>query len=159
MQFKDQRVEEEWAGEGTILAPDGSGRPIVISSTLRLVLESFEAYTVAVSDWEPLITCLLRTPEENDQLYGGQGDHMDGVHVEGRAADIRTFDVAKDRVAEAVAWLNSRWVYDTLRPGMRVGLIEGCGPGSNAPHLHVQVSTRTIQIVPPPQDDPGVVKY
>lgn len=140
MQFKSGRIEEEWLSEGL-------QGPKSVSPLLRYLLNAFEGYTVALYDWEPLVTCLIRTPEENDVLYGGHGDHLNGVHVEGRGADVRIFDESREAVSAAVDWLNQRWVYDPDRPEKKVALMEGCGAGSSAPHLHLQVCHATIQVV------------
>lgn len=136
MQFKNGRIEEEWLGEGL-------QGPKSLSPILRYLLNDFEAYTVALYDWEPLLTCLIRTPEENDVLYGGHGTHLGGVHVEGRGADVRIFDESREAVKAAVDWVNARWIYDPARLEMKVALMEGSGAGSSAPHLHLQISEAT----------------
>ena len=94
--------------------------------------------------WDPVLTCVLRTAAENDVLYGGHGDHVTGVHVVGRGVDIRTFDVDQAVVRTVAAYVNSEWIYDPERPVMRCAIIEGEGPGSSGPHMHLQSHPSTV---------------
>jgi len=113
-----------------------------IHPILRGIVEDAEDYAT-VYPWEFFVTCIMRTPAENDACYGGKGDHLDGVHVEGRGIDIRTRDVDEWAVKGLVGYVNNRFIYDPERPKMKVALYEPAGYGSTAQHLHLQAHPRT----------------
>lgn len=120
------------------------GGPLV-SMMLLHYLDSIASFAHSGYDWEFEITCLLRTPEENDACYDCKGDHMTGVHVVGRGADIHTLGVPPAVVEAVVKYVNEHLIYDPNRPEMVVALLEGAAPGagSTAPHLHIQVHPST----------------
>ena len=140
MLFKAERIRAEWFG--------ASLGPARINPTMKEV--ALDAITFAEAlGWDPMLTCILRTPAENDVLYGGHGDHFTGVHVDGRGVDIRTVDVSPAHVAAVVAHINQTWVYapgDPTRVAKRCAFLEDdCNPGSSAPHLHLQVFPTTAE--------------
>lgn len=132
MFFKSDRVNAEWHSDD-------------LNAILRQIVSEAASYASARHDWEFFLTCIHRTPMENDVLYGGNGDHLDGVHVEWRGVDVRTWGIDPGAVLDVATFVNDRWRYDPSRPGMNVALIEGDGAaGSSARHLHLQVSPKTV---------------
>lgn len=124
------RVAEEWKR--------GKIHPL-----LRGILEDAQDFALDLWQWPFVVTCILRTPAENDALYQNDGTHRDGVHVQGRGADIRIRDVDHNAVDSVVHYINNRFVYDPERPKMKCALKEGTGPGSSGPHMHIQAHPRT----------------
>lgn len=129
MRFASVRIAEEYKHH--------------IDPALRGLLEEAQDFAESLYQWNLLITCLLRTPEENDACYAHDGTHRDGVHVHGRGADIRTRDVDGDNVRGLLGFLNEKFIYDPERPKLKVALYETFGIGSTAPHLHLQVHPNT----------------
>lgn len=105
---------------------------------------------------EAIITCIWRSHQENDELYGGHGDHLYGPHVFFHAADLRTRDLEASLRDSLADFLIDRWIYDRARPKMVVALLEG-GPadeslvsaGSTGPHLHLQALPGVTMPRPP----------
>jgi hypothetical protein len=128
MKFKSSRIESEWNDPR-------------LSVMLKQIVEEAEAYARARHDWEFTLTCLMRTPKENDAQYYNDGSHLTGVHVVWRGGDIRTRDVDPSAVQDVTTFINDRHVYDPTRPGMKVALLEGAATGG--PHVHIQVSPAT----------------
>ncbi|MBI4916886.1 MAG: hypothetical protein HY825_13645 [Acidobacteria bacterium] len=103
----------------------------VISDMLRVLVLETVLFAWEVGWWPVVLTCLLRTPDE-DRALGGSG-----LHPAGRAADIRTRDVDPAKVAAVVDRLNARWDY---HPGDKKGLqVAVSKPHGTGPHLHLQV--------------------
>jgi hypothetical protein len=91
-------------------------------------------------EWDFYLTCIHRSPAENDALYGGKGDHLSGVHVSWRGVDVRTMGVDPSAVLDVTTATNDSWIYDPAREGMKVALLEGGRDvGSSGPHLHFQI--------------------
>lgn len=129
MRFASLRIAEEYEAK--------------INPFLRGLLEDAQDFAASLFQWNLFVTCLLRTPEENDKLYGGKGTHLTGVHVDGRGADIRTRDVDPEHVYGLAGYLNERYTYDPDRPLLHVALFEdGISRGSGA-HLHLQCHPHT----------------
>lgn len=140
MQFETDRIKAEFSR----LQPASPGGPLVTLMLLH-VLTSIDNYAQAIWNWDIMLTCLLRTPEENDACYGGLGDHLTGVHVVGRGGDIRTHEVPPETVQKTADWINDQLIYDPTRPKYLVAFIEGAGAiGSTAPHLHIQCHPNTV---------------
>lgn len=139
MRFATDRIAKEWAGaelKGASVVPALTG-----------LVDDAQDFARSLYQWDFTLTCLLRTAEENDALYIGKGyhpgTHLDGVHVRGRGADIRSRDVDPEALEGIVGYLNERYIYDPERPTLKVALLEdGISAGSGA-HLHLQVHPRT----------------
>jgi len=130
MKFASGRIEQEFSSPA-------------FNQRTRSLLEEADTFCSQFLGWDFTITCLLRTPQENDALYGGKGDHLIGVHVDGRGADIRTRDAGTERVALVSGLLNFRWIYDPQRPGFKVAVIEDGIHAGSGPHLHLQTCSNT----------------
>jgi hypothetical protein len=131
--FKDLRTAGEWQDER-------------LDATVRRIVLDAEDLAHGVG-WETVtLTSIHRTPEENDALYGGKGDHLDGVHVEWRGVDIRTSDIHPLDLIHVQNGINALWLYDPERPALMCAVIEGDGiaVGSSAPHLHCQSHPNTV---------------
>jgi hypothetical protein len=132
--FKSLRVASEWDS------------PQLDATVKQILLDAEDiAYKIG---WEPMtLTCIYRTPEENDALYGNDGTHRDGVHVEWRGVDVRISDVHPLDLIEVQNGVNGLWQYDPERPALMCAVVEGDGVavGSSAPHLHLQSHPNTIR--------------
>ena len=135
MLFKSDRIAAEWADP-------------LLNQKLKSIVTAAAERALQRWDWEFFITCIHRTPEENDALYGGRGDHLTGVHVVWRGVDVRTRGVDPSAVLDITTNVNDSWLYDSAREGMLVALPEGGKDfGSSGAHLHFQVSPVTIERV------------
>lgn len=97
------------------------------------VIDSWPVYKLTVTDFN-------RTWEEDSKL-GASGIHACGPPW--RALDLRIRDIPGEflEIAEMVASeVNEGWVYDPLRRGYKVCLVE-----ADPPHMHVQVHPNTIR--------------
>ena len=130
--FASARIAQEWA----------SGK---LAPLLAVIVNGAIEMGATFNSWVPTLTCIYRTPEENDALYGGHGDHLTGVHVLWRGVDMRIFDAPFRAVGTLTDWANANWIYDPARRSLRVCLLEGrVVDESSGPHLHFQVSPATI---------------
>ncbi len=132
MKFKTDRVASEW----------GNGH---LHPLLRRIVSEAANRADQRWEWEFTLTCVYRTEEENDALYGGTGKHRIGVHTDWRGVDVRTRDVDPSAVLDITTKINDDWIYDPNRDGMRVALPEGNGAGSSGAHLHFQVCSMTTR--------------
>src|ERR1700730_2549382 len=125
MLFKNDRISVEWSG--------GKLYPVVA------VIVNECATFLADRKLEPTITCIYRSSQENDALYDSDGTHLYGPHVLWHAVDLRSWDLPGPVVLEMLDTINKSWIYDKIRPNMRVALFEGARlSGSSAPHVHLQ---------------------
>jgi len=138
MKFETPRIAAEWAG-----APVPGGT-VTLNPALRQMVTDIQTYAMTTYGWEFFITCLLRTPAENEAEYNNDGHHDLGVHVIGNGGDIRTKDQNPTTVQAVANWVNRQWTYDPSRPHFLVALYEGQGFGSSATHLHIQVNIHTV---------------
>ena len=127
LQFKTSSIRKQWETY--------KGRPQILAD----IVDDFLAFAEREFEWEPVMTCYLRSAEEDLALKGS------GVHVRGGAVDIRTIGVPDNEVSAAVEYLNSRYQYDPDRPAKPVAYAK---PHGNAPHLHVQTHPATILKAP-----------
>lgn len=131
MRFKTERIGVEWNS--------GQVNPLLHAIVLKAADRAAQRW-----NWDFVLTCIYRSPDENDALYGSSGRHRTGVHVLWRAVDIRTRDADPSAVLDITTYINDRYEYDPGREGMHVALPEGGGMlGSTAAHLHLQVSPET----------------
>lgn len=130
IQFKSDRISKEW-------------HSTTIDPLLKEIVSSAADQAFDVG-WMPfLLTCCHRTPEENDALYGGHGDHLEGVHVRWRGVDVSIHDVDPHAMRAVVDSINAEWQYDLERPHLLVALLEGSYP--TVPHLHLQTCPSTTK--------------
>jgi uncharacterized protein YcbK (DUF882 family) len=75
-----------------------------------------------------IVTCLLRTPEENAAVNG----RPYSSHLDGRAADIRTYLLSHPEIDKVIAHLNSVWGIEFLHTKYH-----DSGAGM---HLHININ-------------------
>lgn len=124
IRFKDDRIRHEWE----------SGR---LDRKLTEIANRVFEFMWGRWGWEPTITSIFRTKEEDEELEGH------GVHPAWRALDIRTSDEKPEAVEDVVNFVNSRWHYDPVRPRLVVAYAKPHGTG---PHIHLQVSWATTEV-------------
>ena len=130
IQFKTDRQRTEWN--------DISGR-------LKQMIEMLSIFRYLRYNKEMVITELMRTQEEQDELYGKKADKetrekynkkpWSSVHQFGRGADVRTHDWERNEVRDALFILNTI-VYDVSRPRTKTAIHHDIGTGE---HIHIQV--------------------
>lgn len=99
----------------------------------QIVLGAAE-YAFTYHGWLPLVTSVIRTAEEDAALKGS------GLHVAGRAVDLRTKNIPVEIVQDVNEYVNGTWVYDQARPNLLVWFDKPHGSG---PHAHIQVHAFT----------------
>jgi hypothetical protein len=106
---------------------------------------------------EVILTNIYRSPHQNDELYGGKGDHLYGPHVLYHAADVRSWHLDDDLKLALFRFIDSRWLYDRKRPTKSVILLEGgADPGSTGEHFHFQaLPSVTMPRVSLPSPEPS----
>ena len=109
-----------------------SGRLIPV---LIAVLADAAEFALGRLGWALKLTEVWRSPGADKKLGGS------GVHPAWRAVDIRTRDVAPEKVEALVRHVNDKWMYgNPLRPLLKVAYHKPHGTG---PHIHLQVHPRT----------------
>lgn len=79
------------------------------------------------------ITCIYRTPEENDALYNGLLERPKGSpHVYWKAVDLRSRGFTQVELSAICAWLNAHFK-NALKPVAFVHALP-----NNAAHFHIQ---------------------
>lgn len=106
-----------------------------INPVVFAIVSELEELACNYVQWEPLITCVYRTQDEDAAVNGH------GVHTAWRAIDIRHFDVPEEDWRSICHLLNRKWIYDPNRPDMVVAYFEPHGTG---PHIHIQSHPNTI---------------
>jgi hypothetical protein len=119
--FASMMIEEQFYGDQI--------NPLV----RRIVLASAE-WAMQTHGWLFHVTSAIRTKSEDDALGGT------GIHVAGRAVDVRTRSVPDGIVKALAEWVNGLWIYDPSRPDLKVCYTEPHGTG---PHAHFQVHQNT----------------
>ena len=119
--FKSFRQEKEW--ESDLLDP-----------LLQNIVTEFANEAFAKYGWLPTITDILRTKSEDRAMEGT------GMHVLGRAVDVRVKGVRQEVLDAMVGWSNARWAYDPKRSQFLVAYAKPHGTG---PHIHFQVCAST----------------
>lgn len=115
-----------------------------IDGKLRTLVNQAASYLYRIWNQDIVVTCLLRTPEEDKALYHDP-EHEPGVHCYGRGADISTKLMSPAEIDGLVEYLNGEWIYDPDRPTKLVAMYEtGLQPGSTAPHIHLQSHQNTV---------------
>jgi hypothetical protein len=134
--FASSRIGNEWATDD-------------LSLGLRPLVQAAADYLQRNFSLNMVVTCLLRTAEEDAALYHDP-THVPGVHVVGRGADISVRNLSSGEAIRVVNIINDRWSYDPARPNMRCALYETTAdPGVTGPHIHIQVHPNTVPIVQP----------
>jgi hypothetical protein len=132
--FKGPREKEEWLSGGA--GPEATARdlhPALYVAVLAAGLWHFRR------TGEPaLVTCLLRTREEQQAIYPGRPD-LRSPHEFGRAADLRTRHLPPATAREWAVWLNRTFDY-LGRTGAATALIHEVG--GRGTHLHLQIGPR-----------------
>lgn len=121
MKFASARIEKEWN--------DGRLKPI-----LKEIVTDAARYAARKLDWEFFLTSIFRTREEDAALQAS------GIHIEWRAVDVRIKDQSNAAVENLAAYVNDKWIYDPLRPNLKVCFKEPHGMGA---HAHFQVHPNT----------------
>jgi hypothetical protein len=121
MKFASARIEREWN--------DGRLKPIS-----KEIVTDAARYAAQKLNWEFFLTSIFRTKEEDAALQAS------GIHVEWRAVDVRIKDQSSAAVENLAAYVNDKWIYDPLRPNLKVCFKEPHGSGA---HAHFQVHPNT----------------
>jgi uncharacterized protein YcbK (DUF882 family) len=100
-----------------------------IDFRLRALLRNLQDYMFDRFAKNLVVTCLIRTPEEN-RMVGGVPYSS---HLSGRAADIRSWGMSKGQIGEIKAYLEHVW-----GPLVYV-LHHDSGHGE---HIHVNINYR-----------------
>lgn len=121
MNFKTPRIEDEFNGTAT--------GGIVLDKRLRGILS--EAHDWLINKGLPgiMVTCLIRTPEEN---AAQPGSNPKSSHISGRAADIRTVSYSKESIDALCEHLQDVWGKQFLHV-----LYHDSGGG---PHIHLNIN-------------------
>jgi hypothetical protein len=86
----------------------------------------------------PVITCLLRTPEENEAV-GAESDS----HVTRRAFDVRSSTYTKGQIESIVNYMNTQWTkYAAINSHGQVRLAVHHKTTQGALHFHFQINRR-----------------
>ena len=118
-----------------------------LDQNLRSVIKDAHDYLYRIWTQDLILSCLLRTPEEDKALYHDP-NHEPGVHCFGRGADVSVRFMSSAEVSGLCNTINSSWQYDPSRPNMVVALYESAGhQDSTAPHIHLQTHPATSRIV------------
>lgn len=120
--FRDDRVRDEWL----------SGHVAPLLSQIFLDLAQFSDDIISHT---PLVTCIWRSAQEDAMLNGS------GIHCLWRAIDIHAETWTDPNMVAMAKYVNDKWIYNPVRPSMKVLLWEPHGTG---PHGHLQVSPATI---------------
>jgi hypothetical protein len=121
MRFASARIESEWN--------DNKLKPI-----LKEIVTDAGQHAAKKWNWEFFLTSIFRTKAEDEKL------NASGIHVEWRAVDVRTKDQTAAAINGLAAYVNNKWIYDPLRPNLKVCFKEPHGTGS---HAHFQVHPNT----------------
>ena len=121
--FRSADLEKQW-----------DANPPELSIRLVAIVTAAAVHAFMEFGWIFCITSLIRTADEDRELGGT------GIHVAGRAADVRTVGVKQEYVDAMTQWINDKWVYDQDRPSLPVAYSKPHGSG---PHLHIQAHQHT----------------
>ena len=135
LRFKTARIASEWASD--------KPKPL-----LRAIIDQMTEVARVLYDADVTLTCVYRTQEEDAALYH-EASHSPGVHCYWRGADVSVIMFTFSQVKELCARANDRFKYDPERPWMRCAIFEATGePGVTAPHIHVQMTSTTVDVGP-----------
>ena len=109
---KSQRIEEELD---------------ILPAALRDLLEDFGHWSAANRLPVPVVTCIVRTPKENRDIYGYD---RDSLHLAGRALDLRTRHYTKQQLDDAIRYFETKC--KDRKVWELVTKLHGSGP-----HIHV----------------------
>lgn len=124
MQFKTDRIRDEWAK----LAFKNPGLFDIVTRLHDRVKEHYKK--------ELVLTCILRTKEENDALYAAvplDKRPAASPHCFWYAVDVRSSTFNNDEIQSLVAWLNTTF----KNPSGKATAVYHSIPGG-APHFHLQ---------------------
>lgn len=106
---------------------------------LKKIIEFLYLYIELKYNVDITITCLLRSQEEQDQIYGNEESYKKkpwkSVHQFFRGADIRTRGLSKNIIDDILFILNTIQ-YDDKRPEMKTAIY---GNKRHKNHIHIQV--------------------
>ena len=126
MKFKTDRIRREWE---SMDLPD----------KLRRIVVSIEQFMLAKYSYEITVTQILRTQEEQDNIYGDRENYQvnpwKSVHQFFRGIDIRNRDMTPQMI-EDVLMLANQIIYDDKRPHKQTAKSHDVGKGD---HIHLQV--------------------
>lgn len=97
-----------------------------IDPKLRAVLLDIDFWLKTIHNVEMVVTCLNRTAEYNSKI----GGRPQSAHLDGRAADIRTWNLGGGVVEELIERTQKVW-------GDMVHIIQHVGTG---PHIHLNIN-------------------
>ncbi len=119
IEFANSRIEDEWD---------------TLHPKLQQLLEDFGHWSASQGLITPVVTCLLRTKQENRKIYGKDRFSWHLLQKDGtiHAADIRTKHYTKEQSDKVIGWfLKSCMDTDTWE---LITKVHGTGP-----HIHVGV--------------------
>ena len=126
MRFKTGLIEDEYLNNK-------------ISSRLEAILFMLDKYVKIEFDKEILITGLIRSQKEQDDIYGNnpayQKKPWKSVHQYGRGADIRVHNFTQTELDKIGNFLNMI-TYDENRLHKKTAIVHDVGRGN---HIHIQV--------------------
>ena len=125
MKFKNDRLRKEWESDD-------------LNVDLRRMVLCIEQMLLSKYRYEPTITSIFRTQEEQDNYYGDREDYQkkpwQSVHQFWRGVDLRNRDMSKEMIDDIV-FLNGIFIYDETRPHKRCIISHDIGKGD---HIHCQ---------------------
>ena len=127
IQYKTDRQKREWESND-------------LSWRLRYLVEAVARYSFVEFKKEIVITDLIRTQEEQDEIYKNNVRYQESpwksVHQFGRGCDLRTsiYTVSEIEILKDFA---NFFTYDKDRPKKQTCLVHDVGVGL---HFHLQVN-------------------
>lgn len=126
MNYKTDRIRGEWE----------SGK---ISNRLKDIISLGEQYVEMEFGKELVITDLMRTQKEQDNIYASNPKYAErpwkSVHQYGRGCDLRVWEFTEEEIRKLENFFNCI-TYDPDRPSKKTCLVHDVGKGK---HFHVQV--------------------
>jgi hypothetical protein len=104
---------------------------------LKHLLVSINRWSVQFDNKPITITDTLSTPERDKQL-----NRVSASHSEGRAADIRTNDMSKDKILAMLTYFNEKYIHlgYTSFSGVKRLMVYKANP----PHIHMAIGLDVI---------------
>ena len=123
--FKTQRIREEWAGDK-------------VHKNIKNLVSMLSYYMELEHGRDVVITDLLRTQEEQDEYYKNDKKYKKkpwkSVHQYGRGVDIRSHGLEQKTIEMVLNFLNMV-KYDQARPHKKTAIHHDIGLSG---HFHIQ---------------------